>query len=419
VDPASWLSGKALKLLALVHYARNSHLSWKDFAGLQAEPSPIGVIPGDPVSRLGVSKKEFGGPPGPVEFLGKTQYLNGARAVVSHTVDDSHELLPACLDVIDRHGIKATAFVTTGYRSIMPKLWPRLRQAIANGHEVGSHSRRHPCRIPETSFYCFRALTWDEIAGSRDDILENTGQPYVWSWAYPCGNCAGQEFIQRKIAQAGYLIARAYPDEFQGLHAVPDLQTYDSNPYAARYTQVVQKGYPKKVPGEGEVTISGRTDVPLLNAKFDEVYAGGGIYSFMTHPQMIDYGADSFYEQHLAHVAGREDIWYVPMGPLYAYRTLSEQTRIEPLQTAGMGARFVVFNQLDRKVYNGSITLRFRRSVAMQVTVNGNELAEYTAGPVARWDEQYFRRDGEDFLVTIQPNSVVEFRPSNLAQASA
>ena len=222
-----------------------------------------------------------------------------------------------------------------------------------------SHSRRHPCRIPETSFYCFRALTWDEIAGSRDDILENTGQPYVWSWAYPCGNCAGQEFIQRKIAQAGYLIARAYPDELQGLHAVPDLQTYDSNPYAARYTQVVQKGYPKKVPGNGEVNISGRTDVPLLNAKFDEVYAGGGIYSFMTHPQMIDYGGDSFYERHLAHLAGREDVWYVPMGPLYAYRALSEHTRVEALRTAGRGARFAVFNQLDRKVYNGSITSGF------------------------------------------------------------
>ena len=215
------------------------------------------------------------------------------------------------------------------------------------------------------------------------------------------------------------MTARGYPDELQGLHAVPDLQTYDSNPYAARYTQVVQKGYPKKVPGKGEVSISGRTDVPLLNAKFDEVYAGGGIYSFMTHPQMIDYGPDSFYERHLAHVAGREDVWYVPMGPLYAYRALSEHTRVEPLRTAGVGARFAVFNQLDRKVYNGSITLRFRSSVAMQVTVNGNELTEYAAGPVSRWDGQYFRRDGEDSLVTVQPNSVVEFRPPNLAQASA
>jgi len=190
------------------------------------------------------------------------------------------------------------------------------------------------------------------------------------------------------------------------------------NFYAARYTQVVQKGYPKKIPGKGEVNISGRTDVPLLNAKFDEVYAGGGIYSFMTHPQMIDYGPESFYERHLAHVAGREDVWYVPLGPLYAYRTLSEQTRVEPLRSAGRGSRFAVFNQLDRKVYNGSITLTFRSSAAMDVTVNGNEITEHPRGQVARWDGQYFRRDGEDLLVTLQPNSVVVFRPANPGQAS-
>ena len=82
-----------------------------------------------------------------------------------------------------------------------------------------------------------------------------------------------------------------------------------------------------------------------------------------------------------------------------------------------LGARFVVFNQLDRKVYNGSITLRFRSSAEMHVTVNGNELTEYPAGPVARWDGQYFRRDGDDLLVTVQPNSVVEFRPPNPASS--
>ena len=326
-------------------------------------------------------------------------------------MDDSNEQLPACLDVIDKYKIKATAFVTTGYRSLMPKLWPRLRQAIANGHEIGSHSRRHPCRIPDNASFCFGALTGDEIEGSRDDILENTDQPYVWSWAYPCGNCAGREFVQRKLARAGYLMARGYPDELQNLHAAPDLQTYDTNPYAARYTQVVQKGYPKSVPGRGEVTISGRTDVPLLNAKFDEVYAGGGIYSFLTHPQMIDYGADSFYERHLAHVGGRDDVWYVPMGPLYAYQTLSQQTEVEPLRTAGAGARFAVFNRLDRKIYNGSITLRFRSSTTLRVTVNGNELSERAAGSVEGWDQQYLRSAGADLLVTIQPNSVLEFRP--------
>jgi len=92
---------------------------------------------------------------------------------------------------------------------------------------------------------------------------------------------------------------------------------------------------------------------------------------------------------------------------------LSEQTQVEALKTAGKGARFVVFNRLDRQAYNGSITLRFRSRAEMQVTVNGNELSESPAGPTARWDGQYYRKDGSDLLVTVRPNSVVQFRPQN------
>lgn len=312
-------------------------LSWEDISTLIAKPAPIGELAEDPLSRHGLSPEDLDEDldhsSGPVQYLGKAKYLNGANSVVTHMVDDSNEYLPTCLDAMDRFGIKATAFVTTGFKSVMPKLWPRLRQAVANGHEIGSHSRLHPCRVPPTSLSCFRALTWDEIDGSRKDILEHTHQSYVWSWAYPCGHCANHRFIQRKIARAGYLVARAYPDELEDRHVVPDLQTYDSNPYAARYTQVVQKSYTKLVPDKGELTISGLTDVSRLNAKFDEVHANCGIYSFLSHPQMLDYGPDSFYERHLSHVAGRDDIWYVPIGPLYAYWRLSDQTQVQALKT--------------------------------------------------------------------------------------
>jgi peptidoglycan/xylan/chitin deacetylase (PgdA/CDA1 family) len=399
-----------LKLVALARSARNSHLSWKDLGGLVAGFPPVGELPGNPLARVGIGSNDFDDAPGPVQFLGATQYLNGAKAVVCHTVDDSCEQLLSCLDAMDRYGIKATAFVTTGYRSLMPKLWPRLRQAIADGHEVGSHSRRHPCRIPETAFYCFRAMTWDEIDGSRKDILENTGQPHVWSWAYPCGNCAERQFIQRKIARAGYLAARAYPDELQYRHVAPDLQTYDSNPYSARYTQVVQKGYTKTLPDKSEIAVAGQTDVSRLNAKFDEVHAAGGIYSFLSHPQMLDYGPDSFYELHLSYIAGREHVWYVPMGPLYAYRNLLQQTRVQALKKAGALARFAVFNRIDPKIYNGSITLRFRKGTASKILVDGAELSERAARPVERWHGQYFRTAGDELLVTLRPNTIVEFR---------
>jgi hypothetical protein len=48
-----------------------------------------------------------------------------------------------------------------------------------------------------------------------------------------------------------------------------------------------------------------RTDVAVLDAKFDEIYQRGGIYNFLSHPQWLDYGSEGFYERHLAHVSHR------------------------------------------------------------------------------------------------------------------
>jgi hypothetical protein len=184
-------------------------------------------------------------------------------------------------------------------------------RTILAGHEIGSHARTHPCRRPDTAEYCSAAYTDDEVSGSRDDILRRTTQPYVWSWCYPCGHCANHDFIRKRIADAGYLVARSYPDEPTNGHLVPDLRTWAPDFYNAAYTQVVQK--------RGGSATTQVIDVEVLNKKFDEVYAEGGIYHFLSHPQWLDLGPAGFFERHLAHIARRSDVWYVPMGPLYAY----------------------------------------------------------------------------------------------------
>lgn len=385
-------------------------LSWRDLASGWGPVADVGVLPGDPLARLGVPADAASDSHRWVEFLGKTRYLNGAKAVVTHSIDDTTEFLPRCLDAIDGHDIKATLFVVTRAEPLISHLWPRLRQAVGNGHEIGSHSRRHPCRVPESFLFCISHMTQDEIEGSRDDIRGNTDQPYVWSFAYPCGNCSDRPFVQRKIARAGYITARAYPDELHDGHALPDLQDYDPNPYAARYTQVVQNGYPKRVVAGRVVAVAGRTDVPTLNGKFDEVSASGGIYSFVSHPQMLDYGRECFYEQHLEYIGRRPDIWYVPMGPLYAYRVLREQTAVRQIASPGGRISFAVFNPLDAKVFNGSVTLEFRAHTPVNVFAGARPLAEGGAGPVTSWRGEYMRRAGQNLLITVQPNTVVTFR---------
>lgn len=333
-----------------------------------------------------------------IRVVGPTNYLNNAKAVVIHTIDDSSKFVPATIDAMDRYGIKATIFVSTR-RPPIDELWPRLRQAIDNGHEIGSHSRTHKCEWPATPAFCRTAYTADEVAGSRDDILKNTQQPYVWSWAYPCGLCSDLRTVQETLAKAGYLVARTYPDEESGGHLVPDLDSFSINPYTAAYTQVVQK--------KGGLAKSGRTELKEINAKFDEVYRSGGIYSFMSHPQWIDFGPDTFYERHMRYIGSRADVWYVPMGPLYAYKTILEKTDARQISPN----RFSIFNLLDKKMYPSAITFEFRVTGGTpKVLANGEELRERPAGPTFGWRASYYRREGDRYFVTVRPDVTLEFR---------
>ncbi len=333
---------------------------------------------------------------GQVKYVGKAKYLNNARAVVTHTFDDTVATVVNTLDALDKYGVKATAFVSTERRGI-ENLWPRLNQAIAEGHEVGSHSRRHQCKWPDTEEVCRQFYDDYEVMGSREDILKNTGQPYVWSWCYPCGNCAGYEFAWKQIEKAGYLAARNYPGEAEDGHVLPNLQTWAVNPFNSAYTGVVQK--------KGGIAKSGRTDVGELNAKFDEVYAAGGIYHFLSHPAWLDFGADAFYEKHLAHIGKKTDVWYAPFGPVYAYQSLREKTEV----TAAGKGKFAVKSGLDPKKYNGAVTLEFSAGKPARVWANGKALSEKKSGLTDRWTEEYWRRDGAKLFVTMRPGAL-EFR---------
>ncbi|MBS1824148.1 MAG: polysaccharide deacetylase family protein, partial [Acidobacteria bacterium] len=308
-----------------------------------------------------------------VRFVGKTKYLHNARAVVVHSIDDSTKHVGETIDAMDRYGIKATLFVSTEedpapedrfFTQLQIRdLWPRLRKAFADGHEIGSHSRQHPCKKPDDETFCSAAYSDYEISGSRDDILRLTQQPYVWSWCYPCGNCATYPFIQKRIAAAGYIVARNYPNELQNGHVRPNVQDFDGNPMNAGYTQVVQ---------HRNGTKSDAIDLAALNAKFDEVYAKGGVYHFMSHPQWLDFGPEAFYESHLRHVGRREDAWYVPMGPLYAFRTLRDGTTVK----AEGAAKFSVANDLDKRIYGGTVTLEFDAPKGIAVRAGSALLGE-------------------------------------------
>jgi len=358
---------------------------------------------------------------GDIRFVGKTKYLNNAKAVVVHTIDDSTKLVVDTADAMDKYGIKGTFLISTEQDPPPEErffnqlqvwlLWPRMQKAVDNGHELGAHAVTHPCHRPQSDrssdlyrAFCDANYNDAELKGSRDMILKRTTQPYVWTWGYPCGHCADFDFIHKRLAAAGYIVARNYPGEAQGLHVRPDLQTWADNPFDAPYTQVVQKA------GGRRGAPAPAIDVADLNAKFDEVYQKGGIYHFLSHPQSLDFGPDGFYEKHLAHIGRRADVWYVPMGPAYAFHTIAEKTEVKPMSKGSAKARFAVSNALDRKIYSGSLTLEFAAPPSVTVTSNGKKLPERPAGVTDRWNEEFVRREGDRLFVTVHSNTTLEFR---------
>ena len=383
------------------YQARDKNLSLSDFRTWLSEPAPIGERSGDPLERIGTAKDEVRATAedDAVRYVGLTTYLNAAKAVVTHTVDDSSPKVPHAIRALDRYDIKATFFISTA-RKVADDLWPVLARAVRNGHEIGSHARTHPCQFPPDLQFCLLAYSNYELIGSRDDILAHVDQPHVWSFAYPCGLCSEYDFVHRKLRHAGYLVARIYPDEATGGHLVPDMNTWDRDRYRATYTQSVQK--------KGGIAPEGRTDVAAINSKFDAVYEQGGVYNFLTHPSWLDYDEGNFYEQHLSHIARRDDVWYVPNGPLYAYQDVVEHTTVHALGEW----RFAVVHDLSPVVYPNSVTLEFEvdGAKAWTVTTEQDPVNNRPSGSTYGWDREYSRQNGKRLLVTVRPHTVLTIR---------
>jgi len=75
----------------------------------------------------------------------------------------------------------------------------------------------------------------------------------------------------------------------------------------------------------------GTTDLNNLNSYFDQVVAENGIYHLMTHPYfLLQSGVDAaqYAWDHLAHISGKANLWYVSVGHLYLYHFLQERAPV-------------------------------------------------------------------------------------------
>lgn len=166
------------------------------------------------------------------------QWPNGKRGAVSLSFDDARtSQIDVGLALLNEHGVKATFFLETANIHNRLEGW---KKAVADGHEIGSHTVTHPC----TGNYAFsrhNALE-DYTLQMMEDQLDNADAQIQQmlgvkprTFAYPCG----LKFVGRGLDVRSYvpLIAqrfiagRGYLDESPNDPAFCDLAQAMGTPF--------------------------------------------------------------------------------------------------------------------------------------------------------------------------------------------
>lgn len=144
--------------------------------------------------------------PGQTVWKGQEDFCwpKGKRAAISLTFDDARgSQLARGLPILDAYGVKATFYVVP--RNVQQRLagW---KKAVANGHEIGNHSLRHPCtgnfswsREKALENYTLKKMG-DELEEANAAIEDMLGVRPA-TFAYPCG----QKFVGRSLQTRSYV----------------------------------------------------------------------------------------------------------------------------------------------------------------------------------------------------------------------
>ena len=158
------------------------------------------------------------------------QWPDGKRAAVSLSFDDGRpSQVDTGLALLKKANVKGTFYVTPGAVERRLDGW---KQAVADGHEIGSHSLTHPC----TGNYAFslaNALEDFDLPKMAAQLDEATDRIHKLlgvkptTFAYPCG----LKFVGRgrdvrsyvPLIAERFLVGRGYLDESPNAPAVTDL----------------------------------------------------------------------------------------------------------------------------------------------------------------------------------------------------
>ena len=156
-----------------------------------------------------------------LERLEDFRWPDGKRAAISLTFDDARfSQIDRGLPILDEYEAKATFYVSI---SPLEKRLDEWKRAIANGHEIGNHTLRHPCsgNFPFTGKRALENYTLDKMRDELEEannIIEQQLAVRPVTFAYPCG----QKFVGRgrnlksyvPVVAEGFLAGRGWMDEW-------------------------------------------------------------------------------------------------------------------------------------------------------------------------------------------------------------
>ena len=176
--------------------------------------------------------------PGSATSTKTFRWPNAKLAAVSLSFDDARlSQIDTGLALLNRQHVKVTFYVQPENISKRLEGW---KKAVADGHEIGNHSKSHPC----TANYSFSRLnaledySLETMAGQLDGAnaeIEGLLGVKPRTFAYPCG----QKFVGRGLDVRSYvplvaerfLAGRGYLDESANDPAVCDLAQAMSTPF--------------------------------------------------------------------------------------------------------------------------------------------------------------------------------------------
>jgi peptidoglycan/xylan/chitin deacetylase (PgdA/CDA1 family) len=132
------------------------------------------------------------------------QWPEGKKIAISLTFDDARtSQLDVGMPIINKHGIKATFYVSPNNMESRKKAWI---QAVKDGHEIANHSLNHPC-TGNFSWSRKKALenyTLEQMQAElkeANNIIEKLVGVQPKTFAYPCG----QKFVGRGTNLKSYI----------------------------------------------------------------------------------------------------------------------------------------------------------------------------------------------------------------------